>query len=69
MVILWVSDNFPLQEVMLSNETENVVCSPVSAMMPLGKLAIGVKGRAASELLEFLGINLQIEVSQILKCH
>lgn len=34
-------------------------------MMPLGKLALGVKGRAESEILELLGLNTQVEVSLI----
>lgn len=52
-----------IKEVFLSKEIENMACSPVSALMPLAKMAIGAKGDSQRELLEAIGISRKSKVS------
>ncbi|XP_026318674.1 antichymotrypsin-2-like [Hyposmocoma kahamanoa] len=41
----------------LQNPKDNAVCSPVSALMPLGKLVLGAEGATSKELLAAIGVN------------
>nr|XP_026485999.1 antichymotrypsin-2-like [Vanessa tameamea] len=40
----------------LSEPKESTVCSPISALMPLGKLALGAEGHSLDELLSAIGV-------------
>ncbi|KAH9629185.1 hypothetical protein HF086_009575 [Spodoptera exigua] len=45
------------QEAAFVDHGRNMICSPVSALMPLGKLALGAEGRSERELLHALGLS------------
>ncbi|XP_035458993.2 antichymotrypsin-2 isoform X2 [Spodoptera frugiperda] len=47
------------------DHARNMICSPMSALMPLGKLALGAEGRSERELLKALGLesSKQLETS------
>lgn len=40
----------------------NMVCSPISALFPLGKLALGAEKETAKELLNAIGVTSKIKV-------
>ncbi|CAH1644122.1 unnamed protein product [Spodoptera littoralis] len=52
-------------EAALVDHARNMICSPMSALMPLGKLALGAEGKSEKELLKALGLSnsKQIESS------
>lgn len=45
------------------DHARNMICSPMSALMPLGKLALGAEGRSERELLKALGLESSKQVS------
>ncbi|XP_073951047.1 antichymotrypsin-2-like isoform X2 [Choristoneura fumiferana] len=45
-----------LVDTALTNPSKSMICSPVSALLPLGKLAIGAQGKCLNELLSAIGI-------------
>ncbi|KAJ8732538.1 hypothetical protein PYW07_015137 [Mythimna separata] len=51
-------------EAALVDHGRNVICSPIAALMPLGKLLIGAKskGKAEQELLDALGLKRSIQL-------
>ncbi|XP_026328402.1 antichymotrypsin-2-like isoform X2 [Hyposmocoma kahamanoa] len=51
----------------LQSPGENAICSPISALMPLGKLALGAEGTTLKELLAAIGVKKVSEVKQQFK--
>ncbi|XP_063890372.1 antichymotrypsin-2 [Helicoverpa armigera] len=47
----------------LDNHGRNMICSPISAMMPLGKLVLGAKKTTEKELLSALGLTERKQIS------
>ncbi|XP_072940643.1 antichymotrypsin-2-like [Epargyreus clarus] len=41
----------------IDSHEKNMICSPLSALLPLGKLALGAKGETLDELLLTIGVN------------
>uniref|UniRef100_A0A2A4J192 Serpin domain-containing protein n=1 Tax=Heliothis virescens TaxID=7102 RepID=A0A2A4J192_HELVI len=54
--------SFALQAA-LDNHGRNMICSPISVMMPLGKLVLGAKRNTEKELLLALGLTKRKQVS------
>ena len=40
----------------LATPNDNTICSPISVLMPLGKLALGAEGVTLEELLAAIGV-------------
>lgn len=51
------------QSLFLHSPSDSAICSPISALMPLGKLALGAVDQTKTELFHAIGVN---KLSQVL---
>ncbi|XP_028026331.1 antichymotrypsin-2-like [Bombyx mandarina] len=54
-------------EAALMDPNANMVCSPISALFPLGKLALGAEKETAKELLNAIGVTSKIKLQRNLR--